>query len=532
MTAGDTSATMDGNLEIVLESDPVPLDSSPAIVLDSDPVPEASPELPERRALPFSFAKRHGILIRQFDAGVGDTVYRSGVAPLILAEARRFAGIPLKLTSVSAEEFDRLLQQTYEQGSHKAIQMVGDLDDSTDLLQVAQELPEPSDLLESDDDAPIIRFINAVLTEAIKDNASDVHIEPYENRLAVRFRVDGVLKEVLQTRRALAPLVVSRVKVMSKLDIAEKRLPQDGRISLKIAGRAVDVRVSTIPSGHGERVVLRLLDKQAGRLNLGSLGMEEKSQSVMDDLIHKPHGIILVTGPTGSGKTTTLYAALERINDLTRNIMTVEDPIEYFVDGIGQTQVNTKVSMTFAKGLRAILRQDPDVVMIGEIRDLETAEIAVQASLTGHLVLSTLHTNTAVGAVTRLRDMGVEPFLLASSLIGVLAQRLVRVLDPATRVPYTASEYECRALQVDPASPPTLYRPGDVDDGGFRGRTGIYELIPIDDAMRAMIHDGVSEQELEKHARTLSQSIRADGRRRVLDGTTTLEEVLRVSRAD
>jgi general secretion pathway protein E len=260
--------------------------------------------------------------------------------------------------------------------------------------------------------------------------------------------------------------------------------------------------------------------------------MEEKSQSLMDDLIHKPHGIILVTGPTGSGKTTTLYASLERINDLTRNIMTVEDPIEYFVDGIGQTQVNTKVSMTFAKGLRAILRQDPDVVMIGEIRDLETAEIAVQASLTGHLVLSTLHTNTAVGAVTRLRDMGVEPFLLSSSLIGVLAQRLVRVLDPATRVPYTANEYECRALQVDPTDPPTLYRPGEVEDGGFRGRTGIYELIPIDNAMRAMIHDGVSEQELERQARTLSQSIRADGRRRVLDGTTTLEEVLRVSRAD
>ncbi|HZW58729.1 MAG TPA: type II secretion system ATPase GspE, partial [Woeseiaceae bacterium] len=409
---------------------------------------------------------------------------------------------------------------------------VGDLDEHTDLLRVAQELPEPSDLLESDDDAPIIRFINAVLTEAVKENASDVHIEPYENRLGVRFRIDGVLQEVLQTRRALAPLVVSRIKVMSKLDIAEKRLPQDGRISLRIAGRAVDVRVSTMPSGHGERVVLRLLDKQAGRLDLGSLGMDERSMDVMDDLIHKPHGIILVTGPTGSGKTTTLYAALERINDNSRNIMTVEDPIEYFIDGIGQSQVNTKVEMTFARGLRAILRQDPDVVMVGEIRDLETAEIAVQASLTGHLVLSTLHTNTAVGAVTRLRDMGVEPFLLSSSLIGVIAQRLVRVIDKTQREAYTARDYECRTLKVDPDNPPTLYRPVGEDTTGYRGRTGIYEVIAVDDTMRTMIHDGASEQALERHARTMGPSIRDDGRRRVLAGDTTLEEVLRVTRAD
>jgi general secretion pathway protein E len=341
-----------------------------------------------------------------------------------------------------------------------------------------------------------------------------------------------VLREVLETRRRLAPLVVSRIKVMSKLDIAEKRLPQDGRISLRIAGRAVDVRVSTMPSGHGERVVLRLLDKQAGRLDLGSLGMDAVSTATMDSLIHKPHGIILVTGPTGSGKTTTLYAALERINDNSRNIMTVEDPIEYFIDGIGQSQVNTKVDMTFARGLRAILRQDPDVVMVGEIRDIETAEIAVQASLTGHLVLSTLHTNTAAGAVTRLRDMGVEPFLLASSLIGVLAQRLVRVLDPDTKRPYTATEYECRMLNVDPANPPTLYKPGDGPNGGYKGRTGIYELIAVDEEMRRMIHDGANELDLEKHARRTSVSIRSDGQRRVLTGDTTLEELLRVTRED
>ncbi len=520
MTNGSTiTEPMDEPAEITLELEP-------------EPVAEAVAEPAESCVLPFSFAKRHGVLIRDVVDGVADTVYRAGASPLSLAEARRFAGVKLNLTRVTPEAFDNILQQTYEQGSNKAMQMVGDLDDQTDLLQVAQELPEPSDLLESDDDAPIIRFINAVLTEAVKDNASDVHIEPFENRLGVRFRIDGVLQDVLQTRRALAPLVVSRIKVMSKLDIAEKRLPQDGRISLKIAGRAVDVRVSTMPSGYGERVVLRLLDKQAGRLDLASLGMDDQSLTVMDELIHRPHGIILVTGPTGSGKTTTLYAALERINDLSRNIMTVEDPIEYFIDGIGQTQVNTKVSMTFAKGLRAILRQDPDVVMVGEIRDLETAEIAVQASLTGHLVLSTLHTNTAVGAVTRLRDMGVEPFLLSSSLIGVLAQRLVRVLDDKTKVPYVARDYECQMLEVDPSDPPTLYRPAKGDATGFRGRTGIYELIAVDDAMRAMIHDGVSEQDLERHARTMSPSIRADGRRKVLDGITTVEEVLRVTRAD
>jgi general secretion pathway protein E len=506
------------------------MEAEAELILETAPEPVA--DIGPNRVLPFSFAKRHGILIRSLSPEGADTVCRPGATALSIAEVQRFAGVPLKLSRVSSEIFDALLQESYEAGSNKAMQMMDGLDEHMDLSQVAQELQEPSDLLESDDDAPIIRFINAVLTEAVKDNASDVHIEPYENRLGVRFRVDGVLREVLETRRSLAPLVVSRIKVMSKLDIAEKRLPQDGRISLRIAGRAVDVRVSTMPSGHGERVVLRLLDKQAGRLDLTSLGMFGPTQKTVDELIHKPHGIILVTGPTGSGKTTTLYAALERINDNSRNIMTVEDPIEYFIDGIGQSQVNTKVEMTFARGLRAILRQDPDVVMVGEIRDLETAEIAVQASLTGHLVLSTLHTNTAAGTVTRLRDMGVEPFLLSSSLIGVLAQRLVRVLDDQTKVPYTAREYECEILGVDPADPPTLYHPGDGPNGGFAGRTGIYELIAVDDKMRSMIHEGVSEQELERYARTMGPSIRSDGQRRVLEGSTTIEELLRVTRED
>ena len=482
--------------------------------------------------LPFAFAKRHGVLVKTLSEDSAECVCRERASPLGLAEARRVLGRPIRVARVPAEEFDRLLQQVYEAGSD-AMQAVEGLNETEDLAHLAQELPEQADLLDSDDDAPIIRLINAVLTQAVKENASDIHIETFENRLVVRFRVDGVLREVLQSKRAVAPLVVSRIKVMSKLDIAEKRLPQDGRIGLRIAGRAVDVRVSTIPAGYGERVVLRMLDKQAGRLDLHALGMDPATEQLIDELIHKPHGILLVTGPTGSGKTTTLYAALERLNDNSSNIMTVEDPIEYYIDGIGQTQVNTKVEMTFARGLRAILRQDPDVVMIGEIRDLETAQIAVQASLTGHLVLSTLHTNTAAGAVTRLRDMGIEPFLLSSSLIGVLAQRLVRVLNPQSKRPFTAGEAERRVLNLAPGGPaPTLYRPGDDAMGGYRGRSGIYELIMVDDTMRTMIHDGASEQQVERHARHSTPSIRDHGRLRVLRGETTIEEVLRVTRED
>jgi len=487
---------------------------------------------PAERRLSFAFAKRHGVLVRAVAGGVAECVCRENATPQALAEVRRYVRCPVRIERVAEAEFDLLLRRAYEAGSD-AMQAAETLDETTDLAHLAQELPEQADLLDSEDDAPTIRLINAVFTQAVKENASDIHIEPFENRLVIRFRVDGVLREVLQLKRAVAAPVVSRVKVMSKLDIAEKRLPQDGRIGLRVAGRAVDVRVSTIPAGHGERVVLRLLDKQAGKLELNSLGMDQRTQDAMDELIHKPHGILLVTGPTGSGKTTTLYAALERLNDNTQNIMTVEDPIEYYIDGIGQTQVNTKVEMTFARGLRAILRQDPDVVLIGEIRDLETAQIAVQASLTGHLVLSTLHTNTAAGAITRLRDMGIEPFLLSSSLIGVLAQRLVRVLNPDTKQPFKAGERERRLLNLSPNDPaPTLYRPGRDAGGGYRGRTGIYELIVVDDAMRDMIHDGASEHEIERHARQSTPSIRDDGRARVLRGETTLEEILRVTRED
>lgn len=485
--------------------------------------------------LPYAFVKRHGVLPLELSGGHLKVAYRPGVTPYSLMELRRYLALPLRPDPVSAETFESLLQEFYEGDSDGAARMMEDLGDEMDLNQVALQLPEPEDLLESADDAPIIRLINALLTEAIKANASDIHIESFENRLQVRFRVDGVLRQALQPPRALGPLLVSRVKVMAHLDIAEKRLPQDGRISLRVAGRPVDVRVSTLPTGHGERVVLRLLDKREGRLDLQQLGLEANAEALLETLVRRPHGILLVTGPTGSGKTTTLYGALSRLNDQERNIMTVEDPIEYYLDGISQTQVNAKVAMSFARGLRAILRQDPDVVMVGEIRDLETAEIAVQASLTGHLVLSTLHTNSAIGAITRLRDMGVEPFLLSSSLIGVLAQRLVRTLCAQCKQPYTATPANCQVLGVDPNNAPTLYLPQGCEacnHSGYRGRSGIFELVAVDSTLQTMIHEGQGEQALERYARRLSLGIRDDGRRRVLAGDTTLEELIRVTQEE
>ncbi len=505
---------------------------------NSNPMLESeisSPDSVSAGTLPFAFAKRNGVLVSGEREGKVTVLMRPNTTATTLAEVRRSLGKPVYFEVLSLDEFDARLQKAYEQHSDEAMQMMDDLDEEADLFAIAQDMPEPEDLLESEDDAPIIRLINALLTQAIKEDASDIHIEPYEKRLVVRFRVDGMLREVLTPRRVLAPLLVSRIKVMAKLDIAEKRLPQDGRISLRVAGRAVDVRVSTIPTGQGERVVLRLLDKQAGRLDLGHLGMAKDDHVGMSEVIQKPHGIILVTGPTGSGKTTTLYAVLSQLNDNKRNIMTIEDPVEYDLEGISQTNVNAKVDMSFARGLRAILRQDPDVVMVGEIRDLETAEIAVQSSLTGHLVLSTLHTNSAVGAVTRLRDMGVEPFLLSSTLLGVLAQRLVRLLCEECKQPYTANEVDCERFGLDVIDPPTFYKAEGCKHcnyQGYRGRSGIYELVVVDDELRTMIHDGTSEHEIENYARRASPGIRQDGLRRVLMGDTTVDEVLRVTRED
>ncbi len=502
------------------------------VPIDLDAAKEQEREVPVR--LPFAFAKKFRVLLTRIDGDFAEVSYCEDTTVQAISEVRRGISKKLRLTKIPSEEFEALMQKLYEQGENK-MAMMEDLGDEMDLSSVADALPEPADLLESDDDAPIIRLINAILTEAIKEGASDIHIEPFEHRLIVRFRVDGVLREVLQPQRVMAPLIVSRIKVMAALDISEKRLPQDGRIALRIAGRAVDVRVSTLPSGHGERIVLRLLDKQAGKLDLEQLGMPSEIKDLVDGVIHKPHGIFLVTGPTGSGKSTTLYAGLTRLNTSSRSILTVEDPIEYDVEGIGQTQVNTKVGLSFAKGLRAILRQDPDVVMIGEVRDLETAQIAVQASLTGHLVMSSLHTNTAIGAVTRLRDMGIEPFLVASSLLGVLAQRLVRLLCPNCKEAYQASNQDCEDLGIHSTSPATLYRPvgcSECNNTGYRGRGGVYELVLIDEEMRTMIHRCAPEHELDSYARTQTLSLRREASRRVLAGDTSLEEVLRVTKED
>lgn len=485
--------------------------------------------------LPYTFARRHGVLLESAADGSMLLVHKPGVSVMAMTEARRKAGQALTPDPISSDDFDARLTRHYEGETGQAMDIMDDFGDDLDLAELADALPEPEDLLESSDDAPVIRLINAIMTEAVRKQASDIHVEPFENRLSVRYRVDGVMQKMLEPPREIAPLVISRLKVMAKLDISERRLPQDGRIPLRVAGRPVDIRVSTLPSGHGERVVLRLLDRQAGRLNLENLGMQESNFNSLAKALSLSHGIILVTGPTGSGKTTTLYAALTRLNTSRSTILTIEDPIEYYLDGIGQTQVNNKVNLDFAVGLRAILRQDPDIVMVGEIRDVETAEIAVQASLTGHLVLSTLHTNTAVGAVTRLRDMGVEPFLLATSLVGLVAQRLVRVLCNDCKRSRTPNVPELKTLGVPMSQAEGVCESHGCDScnhTGYAGRIGIYEVVEVDETMRTMIHDGGSEHDMEKYARTRSPGINQDGLRLVLEGKTSLEEVLRVTRAN
>lgn len=525
------TATLDlGDLDLqdsgFTDTDPDPVSSAPnGAAQSTDQIPFTD--------IPYTFAKRHGVLLERAAGGELLLVHRPGVALNALSEARRKAGQAFTLDPVTADEFDARLTRHYEGDTGQAIDVMDDFGDDVDLAQLADALPEPEDLLESTDDAPVIRLINAMLTEAVRKQASDIHIEPFEKRLAVRYRVDGVMQKLVEPPRAIAPLVISRLKVMAKLDIAERRLPQDGRISLRVAGRPVDVRVSTLPSGHGERVVLRLLDKQAGRLDLEHLGMPPEALTSMQRTLNMSHGIILVTGPTGSGKTTTLYASLAKLNTSRHTILTVEDPIEYYIDGIGQTQVNNKVELDFARGLRAILRQDPDIVMVGEIRDMETAEIAVQASLTGHLVLSTLHTNTAVGAVTRLRDMGIEPFLLSSSLVGLVAQRLVRLLCPECKRPHAPRDDELKSLKVSADKATLVCKPHGCNrcgHTGYLGRQGIYEVVVVNEDMRTMIHRGDSEHDIERYARTLSPGITDDGMRLVLEGKTTMEEVLRVTR--
>lgn len=483
------------------------------------------------KQLSYSFAKNQGIIATVQNGDI--KVYHLPNPSLqALTEVKRVMQGTLHCKEVNETEFQQYLAQVYQSKS-SVLDAAEGMQDDIDLAMLANELPNSEDLLDNQDDAPIIRLLNALFTQAIKQKASDIHIETYENRVLVRNRIDGVLHEVLEIQRAIAPLVISRVKVMAKLDIAEKRIPQDGRIALRIGGHNIDVRVSTLPSNHGERIVLRILDKQTAQLDLSLLGMPAHTMTEMRKMIAEPHGIILVTGPTGSGKTTSLYAMLTELNEVSRNILTIEDPIEYDLPGIGQTQVNTKVQMTFAKGLRAILRQDPDVVMIGEIRDLETAEIAVQASLTGHLVLSTLHTNSALGALTRMHDMGVESFLLSSSIVGLIAQRLVRKLCPYCKIPHNLREDERQLMRlssdIDTSKVSAPLGCEQCNQLGYRGRTGIYELIMVDENLRGMIHRNESLQTIDSYLRPATPTIQEDGFKRVLAGDTSLAEILRVT---
>ena len=472
-----------------------------------------------RYPLPYAFARSNALLLE--DDGHSLTLWHNAKPDLnaIGEVMRKYAthGSGLLMERADAGMLAQRISAAYAAGESSAAAVVSEVESDADLSRIMQELPAVEDLLETSDDAPIIRMLNALLTQAARDGASDIHIEPYERHSSVRFRVDGTLREVVQPNRALHAALISRLKIMADLDISEKRLPQDGRISLRIGTRAVDVRVSTLPSAHGERAVLRLLDKSESKLSLESVGMQGDVLRRFEHLIAQPHGIILVTGPTGSGKTTTLYAALQRLDAGASNIMTVEDPIEYELHGIGQTQVNTKIDLSFAKALRAILRQDPDVIMIGEIRDFETAQIAIQASLTGHLVLATLHTNDAASAVTRLTDIGIEPFLLSSSLLGVLAQRLVRKRCTFCNAETTTSSLTAGCAQCGQT--------------GYSGRTGVFELLVTDDAVRAQIHARASEAEIRIAAMAAGMTLmRDDGERLVAAGITSREELLRVTR--
>ena len=468
-----------------------------------------------RYPLPYAFARGNQLLLED-EGGQLVLWHAAAPSPQAVSEIVRKFGVRA-LQQLDASELAQRISMAYSQGESSAATIVSEVQNDADLSRMMQELPAVEDLLETSDDAPIIRMLNALLTQAARDGASDIHIEPYERHSSVRFRVDGTLREVVQPNRALHAALISRLKIMADLDIAEKRLPQDGRISLRIGTRAVDVRVSTLPSAHGERAVLRLLDKSESKLNLEAVGMTGDTLTRFEHQITQPHGIILVTGPTGSGKTTTLYAALARMDAGSSNIMTVEDPIEYELQGIGQTQVNPKIDLDFAKALRAILRQDPDIIMIGEIRDYETAQIAIQASLTGHLVLATVHTNDSASTVTRMIDMGVEPFLLSSSLLGVLAQRLVRKLCPHCRVQANGA---WSAKGCD-----------QCGFTGYQGRTGVFELMVVNDRIRELIHNRGNEADIRSAALAQGMTLmRDDGERLVREGITSREELLRVTR--
>ena len=489
-----------------------------------------TPTVPD---IPYGFARDHGVLLKDTTGDQILVAMRHDADPAALVELRRFVERPFDIDKVDQPAFDKMLSDHYAMDGSAAA-MASDLTIGNDALdEIACDIPTAEDLLDSADDAPTIRLINGIIAEAARQGASDIHIEPYETGLIVRMRVDGVLHEKLRMPPHVASVIVNRIKVMARLDIAERRIPQDGRISLTLGGKLLDVRVSTLPNRANERVVMRILDKESAAISLDRLGMSEETHAILTAALTEPNGIILVTGPTGSGKTTTLYAGLKKLNDGSRNILTVEDPVEYAIEGIGQTQVNAKVGLTFAAGLRAILRQDPDVVMVGEIRDKETADIAVQAALTGHLVLSTVHTNDAVGAITRLRDMKVEPFLLASTVRAVIAQRLVRRLCEHCRRPVQADEHLATMLEIKPGA--TIFRESGCEhcgETGFQGRIGVFEAVRVDEQTRKLINDDGDEAEIATHAFSKNSQLAASAREMVLKGLTTVEEAIRISRGE
>jgi general secretion pathway protein E len=489
--------------------------------------------------IPIAYAKRKFVLPLRLDEATGKirVACADPLDYLTMDDLSLFLGGELELVVAPAGAIFDAINLTFDKLGATTDDVMSDLEEEKGY---GESYEEPPDLIDvEDEEAPIIRLVNHLMFRAVKERASDIHIEPFETEIVVRFRIDGVLYEVMKPPKRFQSSIASRIKIMASLNIAEKRLPQDGRIRIKIAGKDIDIRTSVIPTAHGERIVMRLLDKSSVRLDLEDLGLGGDKFSTLVDLIQRPHGILLVTGPTGSGKTTTLYAALVRRNTPDVNILTVEDPIEYQIKGIGQLQVNPKINLTFAGGLRSFLRQDPDIILVGEIRDLETAEIAIQAPLTGHLVFSTLHTNDSASALTRLVDMGVEPFLVSSSLIGVMAQRLVRVLCKDCKKPVVPTKQDMAALDITQAdlSAGTIFTsvgcPSCLNTG-YAGRTAIYEIMVVHDDLRAMVLQNLDSTTIKRHAidKHGMQTLRMDGAQKVRVGMTSIEEVLRVTQAD
>ena len=473
--------------------------------------------------LTYNFCKTNKIaLINEANTSILHTC--GSLKPSVLSSIENLLLDKIEKKKHTDDEFETLLTELYtDQSDDYDFSNMDDLD----LIDIANAISPSDDLLDDKNKGPIIKLINATITKAVKARASDIHLEPFENKLSIRFRVDGVLREVLQYQKNITQMIISRIKIMSKLDISERRLPQDGRISISVGKRDIDLRVSTLPSSFGERVVLRILEKDKTHIQLEQLGFSSEILRNFRRNLCKNEGIILVTGPTGSGKTTSLYSGLREISDRSQNILTIEDPVEYALEGIGQTQVNNKTGLTFAKGLRAILRQDPDIVMVGEIRDKETAEIAIQASLTGHLVLSTVHTNSAVNAITRLRDMGIEPYLLSSSLIFVLSQRLLRKLCPNCKIADEDSKNSLEKYKIKGKAYKSVGC-NSCDNTGFKGRLSIGEFVSIDEKVSEFIHNSASENEISDYVYKVNKKIYENGLQVVAKGETSLSELMRV----